>query len=87
MKNQLLILAALLLTALSARAQHEYIMTVDRFYPNDGDCYDGILFQFHSQNHKPEGDYNGCSVIELEKKELIQFIDLGYNQNFHAILP
>ncbi len=67
----------------AAQSQYEHIMTVDRYYPNDGDCYDGILFQFHSQNHKPEGDYNGCSVIDLETRSLIQFIDLGFNQNFH----
>ena len=62
---------------------YEHIMTVDRFYPNDGDCYDGILFQFHSQNYKPEADCNGCSVIDLEKREVIQFIELGFDQNFH----
>lgn len=83
MKHLFLTCVLLVLVAIQSMAQHEYIMTVDRFYPNDGDCYDGILFQFHSQNHKPEGDYNGCSVVDLEKKELIQFIDLGYNQNFH----
>ena len=65
MKNQLLILAALLLTALSARAQHEYIMTVDRFYPNDGDCYDGILFQFHSQKY-PYFTYEVILGLEIK---------------------
>ena len=70
-------------TQAAAQPLYEHVMTVDRFYPNDGDCYDGILFQFHSQNHKPEGDYNGCSVIDLESRSLIQFIDLGFNQNFH----
>jgi hypothetical protein len=67
----------------AAQSHYEHIMTLDRYYPNDGDCYDGVLFQFHSQNHKPEGDYNGCSVIDLETRSLIQFIDLGFNQNFH----
>lgn len=94
MKRFLTLLAMLLLKSVllwpgvaeikqGAGAQYEYIMTIDRFYPNDGDCHDGIYFQFHSQNHKPEGDYNGCSVVDLEKRELIQFIDLGFNQNFH----
>lgn len=67
----------------AAQSHYEHIMTLDRYYPNDGDCYDGVLFQFHSQNHKPEGDYNGCSVIDMETRSLIQFIDLGFNQNFH----
>ena len=81
----MLTVAVAILFGVQAAAQplYEHIMTVDRFYPNDGDCYDGILFQFHSQNHKPEGDYNGCSVIDLKAKRLIQFIDLGFNQNFH----
>lgn len=81
-KRMFLAVLVAVIQAVTVNAQ-EYIMTVDRYYPNDGDCYDGILFQFHSQNHKPEGDYNGCSVVDLEKKELIQFIDLGFNQNFH----
>ena len=81
----MLTVAVAMLFGVQAAAQplYEHVMTVDRFYPNDGDCYDGILFQFHSQNHKPEGDYNGCSVIDLESRSLIQFIDLGFNQNFH----
>lgn len=75
--------AVLLCAPAAAQSLYEHVITVDRFYPNDGDCHDGILFQFHSQNHKPEGDYNGCSVIDLEARSLIQFIDLGFNQNFH----
>ena len=75
--------AVLLCAPAAAQSLYEHVITVDRFYPNDGDCHDGILFQFHSQNHKPEGDYNGCSVIDLEARTLIQFIDLGFNQNFH----
>lgn len=75
--------AALMVQTAAAQQHFEHIMTVDRKYPNDGDCHDGILFQFHSQNHKPEGDYNGCSVIDLRTRRLIQFIDLGFNQNFH----
>ena len=75
--------AVLFYTQAAAQSHYEHVLTVDRYYPNDGDCYDGILFQFHSQNHKPEGDYNGCSVIDMESRRLIQFIDLGFNQNFH----
>lgn len=75
--------AVLFYAQAAAQPHYEHILTVDRYYPNDGDCYDGILFQFHSQNHKPEGDYNGCSVIDMESRTLIQFIDLGFNQNFH----
>lgn len=75
--------AVLFYTQAAAQSHYEHVLTVDRYYPNDGDCHDGILFQFHSQNHKPEGDYNGCSVIDMESRRLIQFIDLGFNQNFH----
>jgi hypothetical protein len=75
--------AVLFYAQAAAQPHYEHILTVDRYYPNDGDCYDGILFQFHSQNHKPEGDYNGCSVIDMKSRTLIQFIDLGFNQNFH----
>lgn len=75
--------AALMVQTAAAQQHFEHIMTVDRKYPNDGDCHDGILFQFHSQNHSPEGDYNGCSVIDLRTRRLVQFIDLGFNQNFH----
>ena len=75
--------AVLMFQTASAQQCFEHVLTVDRKYPNDGDCHDGILFQFHSQNHSPEGDYNGCSVIDMNTGRLIQFIDLGFNQNFH----
>ena len=75
--------AVLMVRPVAAQQLFEHVMTVDRQYPNDGDCHDGILFQFHSQNHRPDGDYNGCSVIDMKTRELIQFIDLGFNQNFH----
>ena len=44
----ILTVAVAVLFGVQAAAQplYEHVMTVDRFYPNDGDCYDGILFQF-----------------------------------------
>ena len=38
--------AALMVQTAAAQQHFEHIMTVDRKYPNDGDCHDGILFQF-----------------------------------------
>ena len=39
--------AVLFYTQAAAQSHYEHVLTVDRYYPNDGDCYDGILFQFH----------------------------------------
>ena len=59
------------------------ICTLGRPYPNDADCSDGILFQFHSQNEVPEGDFHGVSLACLETGGPLGFIDLGFNQNYH----
>ena len=59
------------------------ICTIGRPYPNDADCSDGILFQFHSQNEAPEGDFHGVSLACLETGGPLGFIDLGFNQNYH----
>ena len=40
--------ALLMVQTASAQQCFEHVLTVDRKYPNDGDCHDGILFQFHS---------------------------------------
>ena len=76
---------ALLLSA-AGHAQEiatRHICTIDRRYPNDGDCYGDLFFQFHSQNQEPEGDFHGVSVVDLKSGETLAFTDLGYNQNFH----
>ena len=61
----------------------EHICTIDRRYPNDGDCYGDLFFQFHSQNQDPEGDFHGVSVADLKTGETLRFKYLGFNQNFH----
>ena len=42
----MLTVAVAMLFGVQAAAQplYEHVMTVDRFYPNDGDCYDGTDF-------------------------------------------
>ena len=59
------------------------IATINRGYANDADCSSGVLFQFHSQNQKPEGNFHGVTVADLQSGKELQFIDLGFNQNYH----
>ena len=60
-----------------------HICTIDRRYPNDGDCFGDLYFQFHSQNQHPEGNFHGASVADLRSGKTISFKYLGFNQNFH----
>ena len=61
----------------------KHICTIDRRYPNDGDCWKDIYFQFHSQNQQPYGDFHGVSVADLRTGKTLGWIDLGFNPNFH----
>lgn len=72
--------------AVSAPAQEiktEHICTIERQYPNDGDCYGNLFFQFHSQNQHPEGDFHGVSIADLRSGKTLAFTYLGFNPNFH----
>ena len=61
----------------------EHLCTIDRRYPNDGDCHGDLFFQFHSQNQVPEGDFHGVTVANLRTGETLAFVPLGFNPNFH----
>lgn len=65
------------------RLSAEQIAVIDRRYPNDADCYGGLLFQFHSQNQHPEGDFHGVTVADLKDGTERKFVNLGFNENFH----
>lgn len=81
-----LTLAVALLLSVSGFAQEiatKHICSIDRRYPNDGDCYGDLFFQFHSQNQEPEGEFHGVSVADLSTGKTLAFTDLGFNQNFH----
>lgn len=65
------------------RLSSRQIAVIDRPYPNDADCYGNYLFQFHSQNQKPEGDFHGATVVNLSDGTELKFINLGFNENFH----
>lgn len=83
--RKLIALAVLLLSA-AGYAQEivtQHICTIDRRYPNDGDCCGDLFFQFHSQNQEPEGDFHGVSVASLKSGRMLAFTNLGFNQNFH----
>jgi hypothetical protein len=56
-----------------------HICTIDRRYPNDGDCFGDLYFQFHSQNQHPEGDFHGVSIANLRSGKTISFKYLGFN--------
>ena len=81
-----LCLLAAMLSAAPAYSQQiavKLICTIDRRYPNDGDCYGDLFFQFHSQNQHPEGDFHGASIADLRSGKTLAFIYLGFNPNFH----
>ena len=78
--------AAMLALSASVFAQvitTQHICSIDRRYPNDGDCFGDLFFQFHSQNQEPEGDFHGASVADLKSGKTLAFTDLGFNQDFH----
>jgi len=81
-----LTLAVALLLSVAGFAQEiatKHICSIDRRYPNDGDCCGDLFFQFHSQNQEPEGDFHGVSVADLKSGRTLAFTDLGFNENFH----
>ena len=83
--RRLFVALALLLSA-TGYAQEiatRHICTIDRRYPNDGDCFGNLFFQFHSQNQEPEGEFHGVSVADLKSGKTLAFTDLGFNENFH----
>ncbi|MBR5905705.1 MAG: hypothetical protein IKZ51_04520 [Bacteroidales bacterium] len=83
--RRLLVALAVLLSA-AGYAQDiatRHICSIDRRYPNDGDCFGDLFFQFHSQNQEPEGDFHGVSVANLKSGKTLAFTDLGFNENFH----
>ncbi|MBR1632255.1 MAG: hypothetical protein IJ686_00665 [Bacteroidales bacterium] len=59
------------------------IGSIPRGYANDADCFGNLLFQFHSQNSKPSGDFHGVTIMDLKTGSPLQFIYLGFNQNYH----
>jgi hypothetical protein len=64
MRKKILLLTAMLLS-LPCFAQEiatRHLCTIDRRYPNDGDCYGDLFFQFHSQSQDPDGDSHGVTV-------------------------
>ena len=81
-----LLFAFALLLSVAGHAQDiatRHICTIDRRYPNDGDCFGNLFFQFHSQNQEPEGEFHGVSVADLKSGKTLAFTDLGFNENFH----
>lgn len=84
--RKLLFIFTVLLLSVAGFAQEistRHICTIDRRYPNDGDCCGDLFFQFHSQNQEPEGEFHGVSVADLKSGRTLAFTDLGFNQNFH----
>lgn len=85
MRKIVFIVTALLLSVagFAQEISTRHICTIDRRYPNDGDCCGDLFFQFHSQNQEPEGEFHGVSVADLKSGRTLAFTDLGFNQNFH----
>ena len=65
------------------RLSAKQIAVIDRRYPNDADCYGDYLFQFHSQNQVPEGDFHGVTIVRMSDGQELRYVDLGFNANFH----
>ena len=65
------------------RLSPKLIARIDRRYPNDADCYGDCLFQFHSQNQVPEGDFHGVTIVRMSDGQELRYVDLGFNENFH----
>ena len=81
------LLSALVLIPAGAGAQPQVDAvlkaTIDRGYSNDGDAFGNLLFQFHSQNQVPDGRFHGVTIVDLKTGKEKQFLDLGFNQNYH----
>ena len=60
-----------------------FLFSIEKGRPNDADCYKNILFQFHSQNQEPDGDFHGVSVADMKTGSTLQFLHLGFDPNFH----
>ena len=69
--------------AFAQQTESRLLLTIDRAYPNDGDCFGDLYFQFHSQNQRPEKDFHGVTVADLKSGKTLQFVNLGFNQNYH----
>lgn len=56
---------------------------VSKAYTQGGACYGNYLFQFHAQNAVEDGNFHGCTVVNLVTGKELQFINLGYDLNKH----
>ena len=76
---------ALICVGAGAQSQIKAVLkaTIERGWANDGDAYGNLLFQFHSQNSKPKADFHGVTIVDLKSGEEKQFLNLGFNQNYH----
>ena len=89
LRYAILALALLLSPVFSSAAQDEPVMdsrllcSFERGWANDGDAFGNLLFQFHAQNRKPSGDHHGVTVIDLKSGKPLQFINLGFDKNYH----
>lgn len=69
--------------AFAQQIEARLIATVNRGYANDADVNGDLLFQFHSQNSKPEANFHGVTLVDLKSGKEQHFINLGFNQNYH----